>query len=123
RKRADALARVRDLDGVAAVVAARLERLQLTKTVRLRPDALSGTLTLAADWLTVFVLTAACCLVLLWAGLTHGVRLDVPVALATTVCYTLRALGAYRTLDGPCRVEAVTAIIKASALSLVVLLS
>ena len=111
-----------DLAGVSEVVSARLRDLQVAPTMRLDASRTSQAATIAADWVTVFGLVATSQWLLVGAGAHRNPGIDSAVVFATVMCCILAALGAYRNLEGPCRLEAVTTIVNGSALSTVLLL-
>ncbi len=114
--------REQDLAGVSEVVSARLRDLQVAPTMRLDASRTSQAATIAADWVTIFGLVATSQWLLGGAGVHPNPPIDSAVVSATVMCCILAALGAYRNLEGPCRLDAVTTIVNGSALSTVLLL-
>ncbi len=99
-------------DDVARAVAARLEKLRRAPAPPLAPGLALQVAHSASDGLVAFALAAATC------RISEG-AFHVPSALVFSVAVVgaLHALGGYRGSEGPCRVEAVSTVLKAAAIA------
>jgi exopolysaccharide biosynthesis polyprenyl glycosylphosphotransferase len=107
-----------EVEEVGTKVAARLHRLAAPPAFHLVPGVEVQIAWTVADGLTTFLLALAA------QGLSLGaLHVEAAAAIAAVMVCTLSALGAYRRLEGPCRIETVTAIVQGSFFSVAVLLA